>query len=208
MEVERVVSKGPEEAQRKLLAKLDEVVIKYNANVLKLCDLSWFDDEYAPGHSSIWKKVTEDEIRDLNDEEFDLVKLENEALRENEREVLHNWQLLHPRTSTSKVTDESSSSSPTKTVKTTSSIPATNPPVIPEYNPDDPHLPAITSKGGMSLVSFVFDKAQMSLTVVANLFLILSHVISQPPIDPHPVASQDVTLTVTTRIFNIVRTCV
>jgi len=104
-----------------------------------------------------------------------------------EQKNLHDWQSLHPGASTSKVTSEAFGFSPTKITETTISTSITTAPVVLGYNPDEPHMPMITSEGGMSLVSPVFEKAQRSPAVVANFFLILSHDTDQPPIDPWPV---------------------
>jgi len=76
-----------------------------------------------------------------------------------------------------------------KNIEINTSTPAAATLVVPKYNLDEPYLPVITSKGGMSLVSPMFEKAQMSSTAVTNLCLLLSHVTGQPAIDPLPMAS-------------------
>jgi len=179
-EAERAVAEGLGVVRRKMVAEMDEVIVRYNENLFMFRDHSWYEKGHASALAVAWEKVLEDKIRDLKLKELDEVALENEVLRDFDIEILHEWKSLRPKTIT--MASEASSSFLTKNIKTNTSTPAAATHIVPGYNSDEPHIPVITSKGGMSLVSPVFEKAQISPTAVANLFLLLSHVAGQPAI--------------------------
>jgi len=98
-----------------------------------------------------------------------------------------------------------SSSQVAASTKILAIIPTLSHTIILEYSPNKPQLtPTIEGKssgetmvvglsfgGGISLITLIFQKAQMSPSAVANLSFILSQIIGQPPIAPLPKASAE-----------------
>jgi len=178
-EAKKAVEEGPRATEKRLKqqweSEMDDVITKYNANVLRFRNLRWFGKDHAQDLVEAWEQVVIDEKDDPNKEgEFGEAKLEQELLEDFEIGTLYKWRSSHPKSTVE--AGEISISSPVLNIETSSSRPATATVDVPAYDPKKPKITIIASKGGMSLVSPVFEKIHMSPTAVANLFFILSHV--------------------------------
>jgi len=60
-EVDKLVVEGSETTKRQIYAKNDNLVVKYNANILKFRNLSWFDNDYPKALALVWEAVVAEE---------------------------------------------------------------------------------------------------------------------------------------------------
>jgi len=143
--------------------------------------------------------VIEDERADPHRKgKLDEVELKHELLDDDKIETLYAWRLSHPKSTME--AGETSASSPVLAIQTSSSGPAIASIDAPAYDSEKPEITVTTSEGGTSLVSSVFEKVQMSPTIVANLFFPFSRVLGQPAVGDLPQFSRGAITTTTESI--------
>jgi len=88
----------------------DDMLTRYNANVIRFHSLRWYKDDHAELLAEAWEKVLEDKRADpCRQGELDEPALKLELLDDDEIEALHSWLLSHPK-STMEAGEASSSS--------------------------------------------------------------------------------------------------
>ena len=133
-------------AESRLEADIEDLLVVYNANVLRHRGLAWLDD-YPTHLYNAWGRLVEEEKEAHQGESVDEFELENRILTEDEKKVLHESMILrekerlgaqHFEVGEGSGVDhhEASLEVPASTQPDSSS--AVDPQAIPAYNPDQP----------------------------------------------------------------------
>lgn len=81
-------------AEARLDVNIKDLPIRYNANVLKRRNLAWLDN-YPTHLYNAWGRLVEDENAEHQAKSIDEFELENRALNEDERKVLHDSMIAY-----------------------------------------------------------------------------------------------------------------
>ena len=177
--VETEVEEKVQQAEARLEADIEDLLITYNANVLKHRNLAWLQD-YPVHLRSAWERLVEEEGEAHPGESVDRFELENRLLTEDEKKVLHDAIIAHEKEMVGGRSLEVGEGSGVEhhadvTEVTTSplsvSASAVSLPPVPAYDPERPHLspihehtsevvqPSASQTGeGISKLSQVFSK--------------------------------------------------
>lgn len=92
--VETEVEERVRTVESRLEADIEDLIIIYNANVLKHRNLALLENYLVHLHNA-WGRLVEDEKAVHPDESIDEFELENRMLNEDERKILHESIILH-----------------------------------------------------------------------------------------------------------------
>ena len=92
--VEAEIEERVQQAEAMQEADIEDLLITYNANVLKHRNLAWLQDYPVHLHSA-WERLVEGEEEAHPDESVDRFELENRLLTDEEKKVLHDAMIAH-----------------------------------------------------------------------------------------------------------------
>ena len=182
--METEVEEKVKSAESRLEADIEDLLVVYNANVLRHRGLALLDD-YSVHLRSAWGRLVEKEKEAHPGESVDEFELENRLLTDDEKKILHDSMISYKKerlgTQHLEVGEgsgvghhDASLDLPLSTQP--ESLPAVDPQAVPAYNPDQPQMspttaqateaaPSLTSQTeeGTPNILYVFHESKSSI---------------------------------------------